>query len=204
MNRKAWVVSGLVVMAIVAAGCSKPPTAAVQAADQALDAAKAADAADYAPASFKAAEDARSALETELKAQEDHFALTRSYKTAAGLAERAKAAADQAVADANTGKEQAREESATLIADVKKSLEEVKGLLEKAPRGKGSAMDIAMLKSDLSGIESALGETEASFNAEDYAQSKTQAEAAKQNVESIRDEILRAMETRRSSRTRRG
>jgi hypothetical protein len=83
--RKLWFV-GVLVMGLAAAGCASPPQADIDAAKAALNKASAAGAAEYAADSLKAAQDAQTALDAELKAQADKFALFRSYTKAAELA----------------------------------------------------------------------------------------------------------------------
>jgi TonB family protein len=91
--------------AITVTGCGAPPSADVDAAKAAVDKA-AADRADrYAAASLKSAQDARAALDAELKAQEGKW--VKSYDRTKELAVAAKAAGDKAAADAVAGKEKA-------------------------------------------------------------------------------------------------
>jgi hypothetical protein len=72
-------------------------------------------------------------------------------------------------------------------------------MLEKAPRGKGSEMDIAVLKGDIAGIESSLTETEGAFAAEHYLESKATATAALASAQKIREEIVRATDMARKT-----
>ena len=200
--RKMWVVVLVAVGLLVLAGCGKPPQAEIAAADQALGEARSAQAAEYAKESLKAAEDAKAQLDAELKAQEDKFALFRSYDKSTELATAAKQAADRAKTDAVEGKERAREEASSMIAQVRASVLEVQQMLDSAPKGKGTEADLAVLRSDLTGVETALTEMDSAFAEEKYLESIAKAEAAKQNVDSIRGEIERAMEMAKSRRVR--
>ena len=92
-------------LAITVTGCGSPPTADVDAAKAALDRAVTDRAAQYAAESLKAAQDARAALDAELKAQEAKW--VKSYDKTRELAVAAKAAGDKAAADAVAGKEKA-------------------------------------------------------------------------------------------------
>jgi protein TonB len=92
-------------LAITVAGCASPPNADVDAAKAAIDKAAADRADQYAPDSLKAAQDARAALDAELKAQEGKW--SKSYDKTKELAVAAKAAGDKASADAIAGKERA-------------------------------------------------------------------------------------------------
>ena len=92
-------------LAIALTGCASPPTADVDAAKAAVDKAAADRASQYAPDSLKAAQDARAALDAELKAQEGKW--FKAYDKTKELAVAAKAAGDKASADAVAGKQQA-------------------------------------------------------------------------------------------------
>jgi len=92
-------------LVIAVAGCASPPSADVDAATAAIDKASTDRADQYAAESLKAAQDARAALDAELKAQEGKW--FKSYDKAKELAVAAKAAGDKASAEAIAGKEQA-------------------------------------------------------------------------------------------------
>jgi TonB family protein len=92
-------------LAITVTGCSSPPSAEVDAAKAAVDKATTDRADQYAAESLKAAQDARAALDAELKAQEGK--VFKSYDKTKELAIAAKAAGDKASADAVAGKEKA-------------------------------------------------------------------------------------------------
>jgi TonB family protein len=92
-------------LAITVTGCASPPNADVDAAQAALDRAAADRAGQYAAESLKAAQDARAALDAELKTQEGKW--FKSYDKTKELAVAAKAAGDKAAADAVAGKEKA-------------------------------------------------------------------------------------------------
>jgi TonB family protein len=92
-------------LVVVIAGCGSPPEAEVNAAQAALDTAATNRADQYAAESLKAAQDARTALDAELKAQEGNW--FKSYEKARELAVAAKVAGDQAAADAVASKEKA-------------------------------------------------------------------------------------------------
>jgi len=190
----------LVGVALLTSACAKEPADAVAAARSALTAARAAQAADYAPASLSAAESAVAALDAELKAQSERFALTRSYTKATELATAAKAAGDTAVADAATGKAAAQAEATTLIAAVRTGVDEVKLLLDKAPKGKGSQADIEALKSDLAGIEASLADMDAAMASGAFKDAKAKGEAAQQGLDRIRTDIQAAIAAKAGAR----
>ena len=92
-------------LAITVTGCASPPNADVEAAKAAIDRAATDRAGQYAAESLQAAQDARAALDAELKVQEGKW--FKSYDKTKELAVAAKAAGDKAEADAVAGKEKA-------------------------------------------------------------------------------------------------
>ena len=98
-------------LAITITGCASPPNADVDAAKAALDRASTDRAGQYAAASLEAAQDARAALDAELKAQEAKW--VKSYDRTRELAAAAKEAGDRAAADAVAGREKAEAAAAT-------------------------------------------------------------------------------------------
>lgn len=102
-------------LAITLTGCASPPSADVDAAKAAVDKATTDHADQYAAESLKAAQDARAALDAELKAQDGK--LFKSYDKTKELAAAAKAAGDKASADAVAGKEKADAAAAKAKAD---------------------------------------------------------------------------------------
>jgi TonB family protein len=103
-------------LAITVIGCASPPNEDVDAARAALDKAASERAGQYAAESLKAAQDARAALDAELKAQEGKW--FKSYGRTKELAADAKAAGDKAAADAIAGKAKADAVAAKERADV--------------------------------------------------------------------------------------
>ena len=102
-------------LAITVTACGSPPNADVDAARAAVDKAANDGAGQYAAESLKSAQDARAALDAELKAQEGKW--LKSYDKTKELAVAAKAAGDKAAADAVAGKEKADAVAAKEKAD---------------------------------------------------------------------------------------
>jgi len=94
----------LLLCAVVTLGAcaTQPPDADVAAARSALESARTARADEYAPDSMRAAQEAQSALETELKVQESKW--VKSYDHTKELALAAKSTADEAASAAATGR----------------------------------------------------------------------------------------------------
>ncbi|HET6960156.1 MAG TPA: energy transducer TonB [Vicinamibacterales bacterium] len=92
-------------LVISVTACAQPPTTDVDAAKAAVDRAATHRADQYAAESLKAAQDARAALDAELKAQEGKW--VKSYDKTKELAVAAKEAGDKATGDAVVAKEKA-------------------------------------------------------------------------------------------------
>jgi TonB family protein len=102
-------------LAITVTGCASPPSADVDAAKAAVDKATNDRADQYAAESLRAAQDARAALDAELKAQEGKW--IKSYDKTKELAVAAKTAGDKAASDAVAAKEKADALAAKQKAD---------------------------------------------------------------------------------------
>jgi hypothetical protein len=200
MRKNLWF--GLVLIAglVMFAGCAKAPQMEIDAARAALEAAKAAEAAEYAPRALATANDAINTMDAELQAQQKKFALFRSYKKAKEMCAAAKTAGDQAAQTAAAEKEKARQEATNLINTAKTTLEEVKAMLAKAPRGKGSQADIKALESDLAGAEMQLVEVENVFASGKYLQAKAKANSVIGQIGNVKTAIEAAIEARTKAR----
>jgi hypothetical protein len=182
----------IAVMGLVA--CAKPPQVEIDAAKAALETAKTAEVDIYAPDSLKAAEDAINAVQAEVDAQAAKFALFRSYEKTKELVAAAKAAADKAKTDADTMKEQVKNEATQLLETAKAELIAAEDLMKKAPKGKGSKADIEALKGDLATVQPMIDDAQASFTANKFMDAKNKAMAAKDKATSVKDAINNAIE----------
>lgn len=191
--RKALLLTPVLFVALVVVGCAKPPQAEIDAAKNAVQTAMSAEAGDYASGSLQAAQDAVAQLDQELKAQEEKFALFRSYKKASELAAAAKTAGEKAEADAQAGKAQAKQEVETMMTEATALVTTVKEMIDKAPRGKGTQADLEMLKSDLAGVESSLADAQNSYNAEKYLDAKAKIQSAMTAANDVKAAIEAAM-----------
>lgn len=189
---------------VLSTGCATEPTEKISAANDAFQKASASDVAEYAPDSAGAVKDSKSRLDAELQAQHERMAPMRSYDEVSRLAELVQSTAQKAVTDAATAKEQARINASNAVAEARRSLEEARSLLATAPAGKGTQADIALLGSDLKGVEDSIGDADGSLQAGLYRDAISRADAARQAAENVKSQILAAKLARtgaRSSRT---
>ena len=181
-------------MLMLAAGCAAPPQENIDAAKAAVEAARQKAAQEYAPDALKAAEDAYSDLEAELAAQSTKFAPLRSYKAATEKAAATTAAAEQAATAAETGREQAKSDATGALEGARTMLQETMTMLDTAPRGKGSAMDLAALKTDLESASATLTEADGLMASEQYHQAKAKIDAAGTAIQGVRSQIEAAQQ----------
>lgn len=189
MHRRALL--ALVAAASVSA-CAQPPAEAISAAEAAQQAAVAAGAEEYAPEAMNAVAEAKAALDAEIAAQGEKMSFTRSYGRAEELAAAYQAAADQAVTAAEAGKEQAKQEATTFITEGRMALDEATALLASAPRGKGSAADLAAMKTDLEGAGMTLTEAETALAAGSFLEARTKAVSAREVIDRVKDAVTQA------------
>jgi hypothetical protein len=197
--RKMMAVLPFVFVLVLMVGCAKPPQDAINAAMAAMDAAKPL-ASEYATSSLQAAEDAKAALDAELKAQEDKFALFRSYKKADELVADLKAKSEKAAADAAAGQEQAKNDATTAISSATTALTDAKALLDKAPKGKGTAADLEAMKADLTAAESTINDANAALSGGNYKDAKAKADAAASSAASVTSQIQAAIEAKKTGK----
>ena len=197
--RKMMAVLPFVFVLVLMVGCAKPPQDAINSAMSAMDAAKPL-ASEYATGSLQSAEDAKAALDAELKAQQDKFALFRSYKKADELVADLKAKSEKAAADGAAGKEQAKTEAATAISGATTAISDAKAMLEKAPKGKGSAADLEAMKADLTAAESTINDANSAMSAAKYKDAKAKADAASSSAANVASQVQAAMEAKKGGK----
>lgn len=139
-------------------GCSKAPDAEIQSGQNALAAARDAEAEEYAPEAYRAASEALTDALAAKQEQDSKFTLFRSYGGSKDMLARAKALADSAAAAALAEKETLAIEVADLIADARTALDNATATLATAPKGKGSAADLELIRSDIAGAATLLEE----------------------------------------------
>jgi exonuclease VII large subunit len=179
----------VVCVALVAAGCAKPPEQAIQAAQAALASAEGAAAPTYAAEAWAKAQGSLSAAMAEIDAQKAKFALTRSYKNAEQLLATASADAAAAQEAAIAGKQQALADSQAALQAVMDGLgkaDELLAALAKCPRRpKGFAQDLELMKGSVEGLRPQVPGIESAIASEDYLQAKSLGESLRAEVERV-------------------
>jgi chromosome segregation ATPase len=181
-KRTLWLTALVLVTAVVAmGGCAKPPEAEIEAARQAMASADTAEAQTWAPEAYQEAQAAMDAVQTEINAQAEKFALTRSYDEAKRLVAEAQATAEAAQQAAIEGREAARNAAQAALETGRATLEQASTLLTELEackrRPKGFETDVAALRATLEGLQAQHAEAQAAFDGGDYQQAQAGAEA---------------------------
>ncbi len=173
-------------------GCSKPPELEMQAANTAIQAARAAEAEEYAPQSLTVAQDTLNAAMALKEEQDGKFALFRSYGKAKAQFVRAEALAQKATSDAQAEKERVRLEVSGLLTQARAALDSTATLLAKAPVGKGNKADIELIRNDLANVEANFAAAKAEFDSGRFKSAKAKVEAVMNDANRLMTEIANA------------
>jgi major membrane immunogen (membrane-anchored lipoprotein) len=190
--KKIGVLLVTVALAATLTACGKQPTAEMDAARVAIDAAVAEGAEKFTASDLQAVKAQMDAALAEVKTQDGK--IFKSYKKAQEALAKVKADAEALKAKTVTVKEEKKQEAITALADANTSVTEAKGLLANAPVGKGSRADIEMMKADVAGLETALTEVQPLIDGGDYIVAAEKANAIKSKAASVSEEIKVAQE----------
>jgi len=189
-----WKVSalGLVVLALLfVVGCAKAPTEDIEKAKAATSAAVAGDGAKYAPAEAKALQDSLNKALGEVKAQDEKW--FKNYDNAKNMLTKVSADAEALKGTIAKKKEEAKQKATALQGEAKTAIEDAKKLLAKAPKGKGTKADIEAMKADVKGLEDGLAEVQKLFDAGNFLDAVTKAQAIKDKAASVSEQVKGAM-----------
>ena len=184
----------LFVAVAVLAGCDDPPTAELQAAKQALDAARDVGAERFAANEYSAAQRAYSEAEATTNTEAERFFLLKDFEQARTQIADAKSKAMQAESSAEAEKKRQRESAQAAIAAARDAVAAAYTSLEDAPAGKGTEADIEALRAELSTAEADIEAAEAALDSEDFADAEALAGSADQKATEIADGVMVAVQ----------
>ena len=198
MRRNKLFVGALVMsIALVAAGCAKPPQQEVDALKANMASAEA-EASKYAADAWQKTQDAMNQVNAELEAQNAKFALFRSYSKTKELIAAANASVEEAKTAAVAGKEKAKADATAAVDAAKASLTAAQAAmttLEACKRKpKGFAKDMEMLKANWDGLNAQTADLDAKIAAEDFTGAKSAADALKASADTLGADLAAAKE----------
>jgi hypothetical protein len=173
----------------LASGCAKPPQQEMDALKAAMTSAEQAEAPKYAPDAWNAAQQAQNAVNAEIEAQANKFALFRSYTKTKELNAAAMQAATAARDAAVAGKEAAKNAANEALTAAKASLEAAKtamtelGNCKRKP--KDFKKDMETMQATLDGYSAQVAGIESAIASEDFMGARSQAESLKSSVDTL-------------------
>jgi len=178
--------------ALIAAGCTKPPSEKIDAAEKAVKDAQQSGAGTYTAEEYAKLEGTLEALKKEVSEQDGKLALFRDYgkveqlaATTAAEGARVKGEVDKKKEEAKAGALQAQQVAQEAVAATLK-------LVAKAPVGKDRAA-VEAIKSDADALQAALSQIQTAIDKEDYLAAQTQARAINDKSRTVSDEIQSAL-----------
>jgi hypothetical protein len=184
---------GLVALALVlVAGCAKPPTDQIDAAEKAVKDAQQSGAATYVAEEYAKIEGTLAALKKEVADQDAKFALLRDYGKAEQLAVAAKADAERVKADADKKREEAKSAALQAQQIAQESVKATLDLVAKAPAGKDRAA-LEAIKADAEALKASLNQVQIAIDKGDYQAAQTQAKAIHEKSTAVSHEIETAL-----------
>ena len=174
------------------AACAEAPQQNIDAAKSALEAARGAQAEEYAPKAWQLAEDAHNAATAEVEAQNQKFALLRSYDTATELLNKAREQANAATTEANEEREQAKARAEAAITEAETAISEAQTALESAPKGKGTEADLKAMADELTAMTTSLAGAREAFSGGRFQMAQARAESVRDGARAIVADIAQA------------
>jgi len=203
-RNKLFLAGSLMVLAVVFAGCAKPPETEMNDAKASLDDARNSAQADkWAASEFAAAKARFDEANTEVDTQNQRFALMRNYDKAKELFAQAKQESDKAKQAAVANKETAKNEANTKLQEATTAITSAREALSKAPVTKDTKADIQLFTSDLDGLDQSLGEVRNMIASEDYTGASSRASAVMAQANDIATKLTEATEKAAAKRGRR-
>ncbi|MEN6297853.1 MAG: hypothetical protein ABFC85_03605 [Rectinema sp.] len=187
-------VIGGVLVALLLFSCGAPKLAQtdLDAANAAFADAQNAKADAYAPDAFKAAQDAKAALDAELAAQ-DAKTSGKSYKQANDLIKAFADASNKAKEAAATNMDQVKGEVAQLITDIDTQYANVQALAQAASKDAKKAakakLNVKDIEAKVAAAGQAITDAKAANDSQDYAGARDQLNAVKSTLDELKSTL---------------
>jgi hypothetical protein len=178
-------------IAVVFAAC-KQPTEQINNAKAAIEGVMKAGADKYAVDEYKKLDSDLKAALDEVAAQDKKF--FKKFGPAKEMLAKVLTDADALKAALPAKIEAAKNLAIQLQGDARKGLDAAKALLDKAPKGKGTAKDLEALKGDLAGAETAFGDIQKAIDAQDYIAAQDKAKSVKDAAAKVAEQVQAAID----------
>ena len=172
-------------------GCGgDPPTADLEAANRAIQDARAAGAEKYASSDLSSAQRAYDAAESELNTEKEK--LFKNFEKTNSLIADAKGKAATAESAATSAKAAAKASAESAVADAEAAVLRARTAVDGAPSGKGTEGDVEQLRADLGAADADLSSARSAVAAENYDGARSSASSAAQRAGAIEEGVAAA------------
>jgi uncharacterized protein with LGFP repeats len=178
--------------ALIAAGCAKPPSDKIEAAEKAVKEAQQSGAGTYTAEEYAKLEGTLSALKKEAGEQDEKLALFRDYGKVEQLAASTKAEGERVKTEVAKKKEEAKAGALQAQQVAQEAVASTLKLVAKAPVGKDRAA-VEAIKNDAEALKASLSQVQQAIDKEDYPSAQTQAKAINEKSRAVADEIQSAL-----------
>jgi len=172
----------------VLAGCAKPPTEQIEAAEKAVTEAQQSGASTYVAEDYAKVEGTMAALKKEMAEQDAKLAVLRDYGKVEQLAIAAKSESERVKAEAIKRKEEAKAAALQAQQVAQEAVASTLALVAKAPTGKDRAA-LESIKADAEALKASLNQVQMAIDVADYPAAQTQAKAIHEKSQSVSHEI---------------
>ena len=198
MRNKNIALLGVAIFALtLATGCAKPPQVEIDAVKASLSGVEA-DASKYASDSWNAAQQAVNAVNAEVEAQANKFALFRSYTKTKELVTAANQSITAAKDAAASAKEAAKNAANETLAAAKTALESANTAMTELAacrrQPKDFKKDMELMKGNYDGLAAQVAGIESAIASEDFLGAKAQAESLKASADTLVTDLTSAKE----------
>ncbi|WP_423130506.1 hypothetical protein [Gaoshiqia sp. Z1-71] len=187
MKKKLMLVVTALSLAVVLSSCGKAPQAEIDAANAAIEAAKAIGADVYVAEDFAALQDSMKAVNEEVEAQ--NAKLFKNFNKVKEQLVVVTQLADETKAKAETRKAEVKAEVEALQVEVSDLLTQNNELIAKAPKGKEGAAALEAIKSDNELIAASLTEVAGLVEADNLMAALDKVKASKEKASAINTEL---------------
>lgn len=178
-------------LAVVLVGC-KQPTALIDAAKASIDDVVKAGADKYAVDELQGVQDSLTKAMDEIAGQDKKF--FKKFGTAKEMLDKIKVDAEALKAALPAKIEAVKNEAVAMQGGLATMMTEVKDMLKKAPKGKGTAKDLEALAGDLTGAETEAAGIQTALDAQDYIGALNTVKAVTAKVTSVKEQIQAAID----------
>jgi hypothetical protein len=189
---KHWFSVAVILVLVVAVGCSQAPSEKVEATEKAVSDARAAGAPNYMAEDFAKVEGMLTNAKNEIVEQDSKFGFLRDYGKAEQLLASAETEATRVSTEAARKKEESKQAALQDQQAAQESVRTTQALVAKAPVGKDRAA-LETIKADAQGLTTSLTEVQTAIDSGDYLAAQAKAKAIKDKSEAVSAEIRTAL-----------